>query len=585
MVKELHSILYIVLFLLWVLIKLSEFITNGIRVIDPRTVQRVEIAEQGFKEVCVELQQQIRIQGSLLTKKMQEMTTRNRELFSTFRKENGVGQGISYTPAPPGYHEGTNWRIKKLEIPLFNGNNSNGWHRWSLREITDPLDDGRENRREEAFLGFCKNGPKIDNWTETNTLGSHKPNQESDLFKGNSLKSIPILFKSVDHEENLNPPHEIESKIAISIPQSATLALFLTYETPLSTLNSNLEFPLNQTQNICQLGSFRSEINFAVSPKINHVPVNIQPVGYITTKEKSKCLGKKDDITSDKKQVVDGYPDKSLGYGKQSVGHRIKIWRPPDKMHCEGAISSYNPIDKQHKVSYVDGDDEVLNLCFEKWSIQDKSSPQEEKVSELPSPITTSSKHLKQKVKRKLEFSPKQEDNSNSPKRFSSETKPTKGDNIKDTIETSEQLKQAEGVTIKFEDELVVTGGDDSDTNTFLLSEYFRSKRLKNRVNWVLLEDGIGYLNKSLVSKSGRHVEGNPKGWRLFADFYGKCYFWYENLDSSLSLLCYPHLCCCCRRAISSCTYAGYRELFMGLLGFTEEEVCSTRWFSRNQTL
>ncbi|XP_052627701.1 uncharacterized protein LOC128134233 [Lactuca sativa] len=500
------------------------------------------------------------------------MTTRNRELFSTFRKENGVGQGISYTPAPPGYHEGTNWRIKKLEIPLFNGNNSN--EKEKLEVAVAPLEG-------YAALWYDEEHYRrpIKDWEELKFLILRRFG--SSMFAAESWWSN----YHVDHEENLNPPHEIESKIAISIPQSATLALFLTYETPLSTLNSNLEFPLNQTQNICQLGSFRSEINFAVSPKINHVPVNIQPVGYITTKEKSKCLGKKDDITSDKKQVVDGYPDKSLGYGKQSVGHRIKIWRPPDKMHCEGAISSYNPIDKQHKVSYVDGDDEVLNLCFEKWSIQDKSSPQEEKVSELPSPITTSSKHLKQKVKRKLEFSPKQEDNSNSPKRFSSETKPTKGDNIKDTIETSEQLKQAEGVTIKFEDELVVTGGDDSDTNTFLLSEYFRSKRLKNRVNWVLLEDGIGYLNKSLVSKSGRHVEGNPKGWRLFADFYGKCYFWYENLDSSLSLLCYPHLCCCCRRAISSCTYAGYRELFMGLLGFTEEEVCSTRWFSRNQTL
>lgn len=98
---------------------------------------------EGVKEVCVELQEQIQIQGSLLIKKMEEMTTWNRELFSTFGKEKGVGQESSYTTPPPpsspppGYHGGTNWRIKKLKIPLFNGNNSNGWVLEAERRFVD----------------------------------------------------------------------------------------------------------------------------------------------------------------------------------------------------------------------------------------------------------------------------------------------------------------------------------------------------------------------------------------------------------------------------------------------------------------
>ncbi|KAL8482001.1 hypothetical protein ACS0TY_028231 [Phlomoides rotata] len=37
-------------------------------------------------------------------------------------------------------------------------------------------------------------------------------------------------------------------------------------------------------------------------------------------------------------------------------------------------------------------------------------------------------------------------------------------------------------------------------------------------VNWVL-NDGIGYLSKIMLSKYGRQFNVNPKGWRLFTDF------------------------------------------------------------------
>ncbi|KAF2619840.1 hypothetical protein F2Q68_00042498 [Brassica cretica] len=53
----------------------------------------------------------------------------------------------------------------------------------------------------------------------------------------------------------------------------------------------------------------------------------------------------------------------------------------------------------------------------------------------------------------------------------------------RDKIETPEQFKQAEETTNKLDlDGLVVIGGDDSNTNAFLLAENFRSKNLKTRV-------------------------------------------------------------------------------------------------------
>lgn len=120
--------------------------------------------------------------------------------------------------------------------------------------------------------------------------------------------------------------------------------------------------------------------------------------------------------------------NKGLKYGKELVGRRIKVWWPLDKMYYEGAVSSYNPFDRKHKVLYADGDEEVLDLRTEKWIILDDSSTDEKQEQAVE---TTSTKRLKQKGKRKLEFSPMQEDNSNSPKSGSPKPKPTKENEIK----------------------------------------------------------------------------------------------------------------------------------------------------------
>ncbi|KAL8464642.1 hypothetical protein ACS0TY_034226 [Phlomoides rotata] len=55
-------------------------------------------------------------------------------------------------------------------------------------------------------------------------------------------------------------------------------------------------------------------------------------------------------------------------------------------------------------------------------------------------------------------------------------------------------------------------------------------------VNWVL-NDGIGYLSKIMLSKYGRHFDVNPKGWRLFADFLENAAFGMEILTPVFSHL------------------------------------------------
>ncbi|CAD6227018.1 unnamed protein product [Miscanthus lutarioriparius] len=49
------------------------------------------------------------------------------------------------------------------------------------------------------------------------------------------------------------------------------------------------------------------------------------------------------------------------------VGSRIKVWWPDDKMFYAGVIESFDSFSKKHKVSYDDGDVEVLVLKKERW--------------------------------------------------------------------------------------------------------------------------------------------------------------------------------------------------------------------------
>ncbi|KAK1434021.1 hypothetical protein QVD17_10939 [Tagetes erecta] len=105
-------------------------------------------------------------------------------------------------------------------------------------------------------------------------------------------------------------------------------------------------------------------------------------------------------------------------WGQDLVGHKIKVWWPLDKMYYKGVVSSYNPSDKKHKVLYVDGDEELLNLSNEKWRMLDEvpADQRQGKVTDMPIPLTTPPKQQKQKEKIQLESSTPTQDHSNSPK-------------------------------------------------------------------------------------------------------------------------------------------------------------------------
>ncbi|KAF5815732.1 putative sister chromatid cohesion protein Pds5 [Helianthus annuus] len=59
----------------------------------------------------------------------------------------------------------------------------------------------------------------------------------------------------------------------------------------------------------------------------------------------------------------------TMKYDESLVGTKIKVWWDLDQMYYEGVVAEFYHAQKKHKVSYVDGDEETLDLRTEKWGI------------------------------------------------------------------------------------------------------------------------------------------------------------------------------------------------------------------------
>ncbi|XP_074329426.1 uncharacterized protein LOC141667028 isoform X1 [Apium graveolens] len=102
----------------------------------------------------------------------------------------------------------------------------------------------------------------------------------------------------------------------------------------------------------------------------------------ISPKSTSKLVKDDDQIknskANSKRKRTPGKVSGDLEYGANLVGARIKVWWPDDKQYYEGVIESFDRAKKKHKVSYTDGDEEVLVLQKEKWKLVDDGAMQED---------------------------------------------------------------------------------------------------------------------------------------------------------------------------------------------------------------
>ncbi|XP_022147380.1 uncharacterized protein LOC111016321 isoform X2 [Momordica charantia] len=77
--------------------------------------------------------------------------------------------------------------------------------------------------------------------------------------------------------------------------------------------------------------------------------------------------------------------------GEELVGRRIKVWWPLDRKFYEGVVHSFDPVNKKHKVSYDDGDEEVLNLKKQRYElIGGAALPVGDEEMDVPEPEASS---------------------------------------------------------------------------------------------------------------------------------------------------------------------------------------------------
>ncbi|XP_052191636.1 sister chromatid cohesion protein PDS5 homolog C isoform X2 [Diospyros lotus] len=93
----------------------------------------------------------------------------------------------------------------------------------------------------------------------------------------------------------------------------------------------------------------------------------------------------------------------TMEYGDNLVGSKVKVWWPKDRAFYEGIIDSFDSVKKRHKVSYTDGDEEILYLKKERWefieSFEGDSMSDREQAIECRSPDSSSEMHKKKKAK------------------------------------------------------------------------------------------------------------------------------------------------------------------------------------------
>ncbi|KAK1385689.1 hypothetical protein POM88_023424 [Heracleum sosnowskyi] len=122
----------------------------------------------------------------------------------------------------------------------------------------------------------------------------------------------------------------------------------------------------------------------------------------VSPKSTSKLVKDDDQLedskTNSKRKRTPGKVSGDLEHGVNLVGARIKVWWPDDEQYYEGVIESFDRAKKKHKVSYTDGDEEVLLLQKEKWELVDDGAMQED-TNEDSNPDSSAKSRSRKKSK------------------------------------------------------------------------------------------------------------------------------------------------------------------------------------------
>ncbi|XP_042394976.1 uncharacterized protein LOC121985530 isoform X2 [Zingiber officinale] len=94
-------------------------------------------------------------------------------------------------------------------------------------------------------------------------------------------------------------------------------------------------------------------------------------------------LKAQDDTTTEPVVKIFGIRTRKKELGEDLVGSKISVWWPMDKKFYDGVVDSYDNVSRKHKVTYIDGEVEILFLSKERWKlIKDGSEHDTEQIED-----------------------------------------------------------------------------------------------------------------------------------------------------------------------------------------------------------
>ncbi|KAK9059433.1 hypothetical protein SSX86_022053 [Deinandra increscens subsp. villosa] len=123
-------------------------------------------------------------------------------------------------------------------------------------------------------------------------------------------------------------------------------------------------------------------------------------------------------VTSAKRKHDTDKDEVTIKYDESLVGTKVKVWWPVDEMYYEGVVEKYYPDEKKHKISYVDGDTEVLSLKTQNWEILQEFSVRDYKGQNTKAQIEEASLEIHKEKKSKTHPSMSQEKIKDSANKF-----------------------------------------------------------------------------------------------------------------------------------------------------------------------
>ncbi|KAJ4958149.1 hypothetical protein NE237_025260 [Protea cynaroides] len=118
--------------------------------------------------------------------------------------------------------------------------------------------------------------------------------------------------------------------------------------------------------------------------------------------ENTPIISSKRKRTPGKEDISETLQHGAIEYGENLVGSKIKVYWPKDRMFYKGFISAFDPVKMKHKVSYYDGDVEILNLRREKWQFEEDDSADGVDGQETDQSSPDASSDMQQKKKAKM---------------------------------------------------------------------------------------------------------------------------------------------------------------------------------------